>query len=63
MAIPELEPDGFLPPGIHAGSFSEVRARFGAASAERQRQSELLGQVVEAAKGLRERGSLAVFWR
>ena len=50
MPVPELEPGGCLPAGIHAASFAEVRARFGAGSAARQRQGELLRQVVEAAK-------------
>jgi len=51
LAIPDLEPEGFLPPGIHAASLSEVGVRFGAASTARQRLGGLLGQVVEAAKG------------
>jgi uncharacterized protein DUF6932 len=49
LAIPDLEPEGFLPPGIHAASLSEVRACSGLASAARQRQSEPLSQIVEAA--------------
>jgi hypothetical protein len=51
VAIPGFEREGFLPLGIHTASLSEVRAHFGPASAVRQRQSELLSQVVEAAKG------------
>jgi uncharacterized protein DUF6932 len=50
VPVPDLEPAGCLPPGIHAASLAEVRARFGAGSAARQRQGELLRQVVEAAK-------------
>ena len=50
MPVPELEPGGCLPAGIHAASLAEVRARFGAGSAARQRQGELLRQVVEGAK-------------
>jgi hypothetical protein len=50
VAIPELGLEGFLPPGIHSASLAEVRARFGRASGVRGQQSELLGQVVEAAK-------------
>jgi len=51
LAIPELQSEGYLPPGIHSASLSEVQARFGSSSAARQRQSELLGQIVEAAWG------------
>jgi hypothetical protein len=51
VAIPGFEPEGFLPSGIHAAALTEVRARFGTASADRQRQGELLAQIVEAAKG------------
>lgn len=29
MAIPDLEPDGFLPPGVHECTISELEDRFG----------------------------------
>lgn len=41
--------DGLFPPGIHAASRASVAARLGTGSAARERQSELLGQIVEAA--------------
>lgn len=50
MPLPELDADGLLPPGIHAVPFGEVRARFGVGSPARERQGELLGQIVAAAK-------------
>jgi hypothetical protein len=51
VAIPEFELEGFLPPGIHSAFLGEVRARFGRAPSAREQPGELLGQVVEAAKG------------
>jgi len=50
MPPPELDADGLLPPGIHAAAFAEIRARFGAGLPARERQTELLRQIVEAAK-------------
>jgi len=50
MPLPDLDTDGLLPPGIHAASLSEVRARFGVGSPARERQVGLLEQAVEAAK-------------
>ena len=29
MPIPDLSPDGYLPPGIHACTLEEIRERFG----------------------------------
>lgn len=49
MALPDLDNEGFLPPGIHAASLAEIRTRFGSGSAARERQGELLRQIVEAA--------------
>lgn len=50
MPLPDLGADGFLPPGIHAAAFAEVRTRFGVGSENRERQIELLRRIVEAAK-------------
>lgn len=50
MPLPDLDNDGLLPPGIHAATFAEVAGRFGAGSPARERQRELLRQIVEAAK-------------
>jgi hypothetical protein len=50
MPLPDLEPNGHLPPGIHAASLAEVRGRFGVGSAARQRQVQLLEEVVAAAR-------------
>lgn len=49
MALPELNADGYLPPGIHTASLEEVLARFGEGSPTRQRHGELLRAVVRAA--------------
>jgi predicted nucleotidyltransferase len=50
VSLPDFTSDGSLPPGIHAASLTEVQARFGTGSEARQRQMELLRQVVEAAR-------------
>jgi len=50
MSLPDFDQDGYLPPGIHAASLEEVIKRFGTISQVRNRQAELLRQVVEAAK-------------
>lgn len=50
MSLPDLDKDGYLPPGIHLASLVEVVGRFGPASKARNSQAELLRQVVEAAK-------------
>jgi hypothetical protein len=50
MSLPDFNQDGYLPPGIYAASLAEVVERFGTASQARNRQAELLRQVVEAAK-------------
>lgn len=50
MPLPNFNSRGSLPPGLHAASFARVTERFGAGSAARQQQAELLRQVVEAAK-------------
>ena len=50
MPLPDFTPDGYLPHGIYAASLAEVVKRFGTASPARNRQAELLRQIVEAAK-------------
>lgn len=50
MPLPEINSDGFLPPGIHAASLRETLARFGVSSPARQQKGELLRLVVEAAQ-------------
>ncbi len=50
MPLPEFDAEGYLPAGIHATTLAQALARFGVGSAVRQRQAELLRQVVEAAK-------------
>lgn len=50
MPLPDLDADGLLPPGIHAAAFAKIQARFGIGSPTRERQAELLRQIVEAAK-------------
>ena len=50
MPIPELNSDGYLPPGIHAATLRETLARFGVGAASRRQKSELLRLAVEAAQ-------------
>lgn len=50
MPLPELAPEGFLPPGIHPATFVEVESRFGAGSEARERQTRLLREVRDAAR-------------
>jgi hypothetical protein len=49
MPLPDFDHEGYLPPGLHAAPLAEVLTRLGVDSAARQRQAELLRQVVEAA--------------
>ena len=49
MPIPELMPNGILPPGIHAATLAEIVERYGAGSEARERQGHLLQLIVEAA--------------
>jgi Family of unknown function (DUF6932) len=51
MPLPDFEPGGHLPPGIHTASLTEVVLRFGAGAPSRQQQSELVERIVEAARG------------
>ena len=50
MPIPDLNPEGFLPPGIHEGSLAELRARFGSFRGhdERVRLCARLEEMLEA---------------
>ena len=48
--LPDLDDKGYLPPGLHAASLAEVVSRFGTGSEGRDRQANLLREVVEAAK-------------
>lgn len=50
MSLPIFTPEGFLPEGIHAASLRETLERFGSGSEARDRQAELLRQIVESAK-------------
>ena len=50
MPLPDLNSDGFLPPGIHAASLRETLTRYGDGSQARQRQGNLLRLIVEAAQ-------------
>jgi hypothetical protein len=50
LPLPDFQPDGFLPPGLHAASLAVVDARFGIGSAARERQIGLVREVVAAAR-------------
>ena len=49
MPIPELMPNGTLPPGIHAATLTEIVERYGAGSEARGRQARLLQLIVDSA--------------
>ena len=46
MPIPELNDDGFLPPGVHTCTLDEVKARFGSFR-ESDRRPRLFSRLVE----------------
>jgi hypothetical protein len=52
MAIPQLDPDGLLPPGVHDCSIDELRSRFGSfqMSDHRPRLFEKLEQYLNEAR-------------
>ena len=50
MPLPELTPNGTLPPGLHAATLAEIVERYGAGSEARERCAQLLTRIVEAAK-------------
>lgn len=45
MALPDLNNDGDLPPGLHRANLEEVAARFGAPSPKRRRLVERLRRI------------------
>ena len=49
MSLPEQNAHGLLPIGLHAASGAQVMARFGVGSTARERQAELLRQILAAA--------------
>lgn len=49
MPLPDLRPDGLLPPGLHAATLTEVGTRFGGISDRRQQLFSLLSEIVMAA--------------
>jgi hypothetical protein len=50
MPIPVFDSEGYLPPGLYNAALREVIDRFGGGSEARERQAELLKQVVAAAE-------------
>lgn len=48
--IPELNEDGYLPPGIHPATLDEIAARFGSEPELRQVQMESLRWLVDLAR-------------
>src|SRR5438093_3300064 len=48
--IPELNDDGYLPPGIHPATLEEIAARFGQESEVRRVQMESLRWLVDLAR-------------
>jgi hypothetical protein len=48
--IPEMNANGYLPPGIHAASLDEIAARFGQEPELRRVQMESLRWLVDLAK-------------
>ena len=50
MPLPDFNPDGDLPPGIYAASWSEVAEGFGAGIGQRELCTRHLAHVYELAK-------------
>src|SRR5947209_13722425 len=48
--IPELNDDGYLPPGIHPATLEKIAARFGQESELRRVQTESLRWLVDLAR-------------
>lgn len=55
--IPDLQDNGYLPPGIHPATLDEIEARFGWQSEVRQAQMESLRWLVEL---LRQTGAVRI---
>jgi hypothetical protein len=55
--IPDLQDDGWLPPGIHEASWEEVEARFG----HTRHRQHLLGGLRAAARALADAGCRRVY--
>ena len=49
MSLPEQNEHGLLPIGLHAASGAQIMARFGVGSTARERQAQLLRQILAAA--------------
>ena len=47
--IPDFNADGFLPPGVHRATLSEIRERFGGPSEIRRAQMESVGWLIDLA--------------
>ncbi len=47
--IPDLDENGYLPPGIHGATMEEVAERFGCQSESRRAQMESLRWLVDLA--------------
>src|SRR5713101_8450354 len=50
MSLPALLPNGFLPPGVHAATLSEILDRFGTATTRRQVLAERLEALLHEAR-------------
>jgi hypothetical protein len=50
MNLPQLNVDGYLPPGIYFAELDEVLAQFGASIPTRERQGNLLRLIVGSAR-------------
>ncbi|HET6573281.1 MAG TPA: hypothetical protein VFG68_06745 [Fimbriiglobus sp.] len=61
MALPQLEPSGDLPVGVHEATLAEVLARFGTGSPERRAVSDRLARVWELATATGALDRLIVF--
>ena len=53
MALPALRANGYLPPGVHPATLTEVFAAFPARTPERQALNKALANCVVLVKGLR----------
>ena len=55
MSLPNLRPDGFLPPGLHLVNLDEIKRRFGQETLQRQALFERLQLFVELANYVQAR--------
>ena len=61
MALPELNEQGELPPGVHQATIDEVTARFGKGTGQRQDVSDRLKRIYQIARATGKLDRLIIF--